>query len=98
VPLGALAKRSGVGAGVGLSIGFFVLYWIFLIGGEKLADRDVISPFMGMWGGNILLLLVGIYLTYRVATEAPPMALTRWINTLRIELRSRRQKNAELAA
>lgn len=71
-PLGALAKRSGVGAGVGLSIGFFVMYWIFLIGGEKLADRGVITPFWGMWGGNLLLLLVGIILTWRVAVEAKP--------------------------
>jgi lipopolysaccharide export system permease protein len=92
VPLGALAKRSGVGAGVGLSIGFFVLYWIFLIGGEKLADRDVITPFVGMWGGNILLVLVGAYLTYRVATEAPPMALTRWINNIRADLKDRRAR------
>ncbi len=71
VPLGALAKRSGVGVGVGMSIGFFVLYWIFLIGGEKLADRGKLSPFLGMWGGNILLTLFGIYLTWRVATERP---------------------------
>jgi lipopolysaccharide export system permease protein len=98
VPLGALAKRSGVGAGVGLSIGFFVLYWIFLIGGEKLADRDVISPFMGMWGGNIILLAIGAYLTYRVASEAPPMALTRWLNNIRIELKSRRAKRADASA
>jgi lipopolysaccharide export system permease protein len=70
VPLGALAKRSGVGAGVGLSIGFFILYWIFLIGGEKLADRAVISPFWGMWGGNLLLLAVGIWLTWRVTVES----------------------------
>ena len=94
VPLGALAKRSGVGAGVGLSIGFFVLYWIFLIGGEKLADRGVITPFWGMWGGNLVLLVVGAYLTYRVASEAPPMALTRWINNIRTEIQSRRAKNA----
>ena len=79
VPLGALAKRSGVGAGAGLSIGFFVLYWIFLIGGEKLADRAVITPFWGMWGGNLILLLIGVYLTWRVASEAPQMRATKWI-------------------
>jgi lipopolysaccharide export system permease protein len=79
VPLGALAKRSGVGAGAGLSIGFFVLYWIFLIGGEKLADRAVITPFWGMWGGNLILLLIGIYLTWRVASEAPQMRSIKWI-------------------
>ncbi len=71
VPLGALAKRSGVGAGTGLSIGFFVLYWVFLIGGEKLADRGVITPFWGMWGGDLILFIVGIALTWRAAVERP---------------------------
>ncbi len=71
VPLGALAKRSGVGAGTGLSIGFFVLYWVFLIGGEKLADRGVITPFWGMWGGDLILLAIGIGLTWRAAVERP---------------------------
>ena len=70
-PLGALARRSGIGPGVGYSIGFFVLYWIFLIGGEKLADRNVISPWVGMWGGNILLGALGLYLTWVVALERP---------------------------
>ncbi len=79
VPLGALAKRSGVGAGTGLSIGFFVVYWIFLIGGEKLADRAVITPFWGMWGGNFILLGIGILLTWRVAVEAPQMLWIKWV-------------------
>jgi lipopolysaccharide export system permease protein len=75
-PLGALARRSGIGPGVGYSIGFFVLYWIFLIGGEKLADRNVIAPWVGMWGGNILLGVLGIYLTWVVAVERPAF---QWI-------------------
>src|SRR5665213_166385 len=78
VPLGALAKRSGVGAGTGLSIGFFVLYWVFLIGGEKLADRAVITPFWGMWGGDLILLLIGIGLTRRAAIERPTQFAKRF--------------------
>ncbi len=95
-PLGALARRGGVGPGVGLSIGFFVLYWAFLIGGEKLADRGVITPFEGMWGGNILLIAVGIYLTWRVAREAPPTRFSVWIKHLfgAIAKRIRRNKSA----
>ncbi|MDP4219780.1 MAG: LptF/LptG family permease [Bacteroidota bacterium] len=68
-PLGALAKRGGIGMGVGLSIGFFILYWAFLIGGEKLADRGLISPFSGMWSANILLGILGGILTIRVLRE-----------------------------
>jgi lipopolysaccharide export system permease protein len=52
-----------------MSLGFFVLYWSFLIGGEKLADRGIVSPFTGMWMANILIGLLGVYLTARVRKE-----------------------------
>ena len=81
-PLGALARRSGVGVGVGLSIGFFVLYWICLIGGEKLADRGKLSPFLGMWGGNIMLTLLGIYLTWRVAKGQQGMGFKSFFSSI----------------
>lgn len=69
VPLGIMAKRGGFGIAATLSMGFFLLYWAFLIGGEKLADRDAVSPFWGMWSANILLGIVGIFLTLRVGKE-----------------------------
>ena len=68
-PLGALARRGGIGMGVGLSIGFFIVYWAFLIGGEKLADRGIISPWSGMWSANIILTAVGLVLINRVMQE-----------------------------
>ncbi|MEK7249732.1 MAG: YjgP/YjgQ family permease, partial [Bacteroidota bacterium] len=40
------------------------------IGGEKLADRNLLSPFWGMWAANILLGIVGVYLTIRIGKEA----------------------------
>jgi lipopolysaccharide export system permease protein len=68
-PLGIMAKRGGFGIAATLSLGFFVLYWAFLIGGEKLADRAILSPFWGMWGANILIGAMGIYLTVKIGRE-----------------------------
>ncbi len=69
VPLGIMSRRGGFGIAATLSLGFFVLYWACLIGGEKLADRDIVSPFVGMWIANILIGLMGAYLTFRTAKE-----------------------------
>jgi len=69
-PLGTMARRGGFGMGAGLSLGFFLFYWANLIGGEKLADRDVLSPFWGMWLANIVLGISGILLTIRMAKES----------------------------
>ena len=69
-PLGIMARKGGFGIAATLSLGFFLFYWAFLIGGEKLADRDITSPFLGMWSANILLGILGIYLTIRIGREA----------------------------
>jgi lipopolysaccharide export system permease protein len=58
-PLGISVRRGGAATGAALSIGFFLVYWVFLILGEKLADRAVIPPWAAMWSPNILLGLVG---------------------------------------
>jgi lipopolysaccharide export system permease protein len=70
LPLGVMSRRGGFGIAATLSLGFFVVYWACLIGGEKLADRAILSPFWGMWIANILIGAAGIYLTYRVGREA----------------------------
>ncbi|MGQ9805687.1 MAG: LptF/LptG family permease [Chlorobiales bacterium] len=59
VPLGVLAKRGGFGIGAGLSLAFFLMYWAFLISGEKLADRAIVPPSVAMWAGNVMLILIG---------------------------------------
>ena len=74
-PLGIKARRGSLGVGVTFSIGFFLLYWIFLIGGEELADRQLLSPFMAMWLPNIIVGSFGAYLTYRVVKET---TFIRW--------------------
>jgi len=68
-PLGTMMRKGGFGMAAGISLIFFLIYWAFLIGGEKLADRDILSPFMGMWGANIFLGIFGILITIKSARE-----------------------------
>ena len=68
-PLGIMAKRGNIVIGLGLSLGFFVLYWAFLIAGEELADRMLITPFWAMWSANILIGAAGLYLLVKSARE-----------------------------
>jgi lipopolysaccharide export system permease protein len=70
-PLGMMTRRSGMGMAIAVSIFLFVIYWAFLIGGEDLADRGMVSPFIAMWGANIFLGILGLYLIYIVVSERP---------------------------
>ena len=69
-PLGVMARKGSMGVAMSLSIGFFLLYWISLIGGEELSDRQFLTPFWAMWSANILVGLAGLYLTWRAVKEA----------------------------
>lgn len=70
-PLGIMSKRGGMGVAIAISIGLFIMYWAFLIGGEDLADRRLMSPFWAMWTANFLLGALGLYLIFIVVTERP---------------------------
>lgn len=69
-PLGVLTKGGNFGMSAAISLGFYILYWIFLLGGEKLADRGLIMPEISMWLGNIVIGIIGIFLTLRVSNES----------------------------
>ena len=59
-----------------ISLFFFLIYWAFLIGGEKLADRGIMTPFFGMWGANIAIGAAGIFLTYKMVKETVTLKFT----------------------
>jgi lipopolysaccharide export system permease protein len=65
-PLGMLARRGGVRAGF-LSVVFFLFYYLCLVGGEQLADRRLLRPWLSMWFPNIILGLLTIVFVARIA-------------------------------
>ncbi len=80
-PLGTMTKKGGFGIAASISLFFFLIYWACLIGGEKLADRSLLSPFMGMWIANILMGIAGLFLTYKTVKESVTLDFS-WIKKL----------------
>ena len=69
-PLGIYTRGGSFGISAAISLGFYLVYWACLIGGEKLADRGMLSPFLSMWAGNIIVGLLGLVLTIRINYES----------------------------
>ena len=68
-PLGMISRKSGFAMSMAFSLGFFIIYWIFLISGEEFADRGLLSPILSMWLPNIVLGTLGTILCYLQSLE-----------------------------
>jgi len=81
-PLGIMARHGGLAVGAGFSLVFFLIYWAGLIGGEELANRLIISPFIAMWAPNIVVGSFGLLLTMRTARERTTINWS-WLQKIR---------------
>ncbi len=64
-PVGVYSRKGGMGIAIGLGLAFFVMYWAFLIGGEELADRGYMAPWLAMWLPNFIMVAIGSIVLYR---------------------------------
>ena len=64
-PIAARYKRGGIALVVGVSLAVFCAYYIALIVGEDLADRQFVSPFWAMWFTNIVFGLFALVMFWR---------------------------------
>jgi len=69
-PVALRFPRGGVGLVIGVSFAIFGLYYVGLIGGETLADKGYLPPWVAMWIANILLLAIGLALAARMGRES----------------------------
>jgi lipopolysaccharide export system permease protein len=74
-PMAIRMGRSGMNMAIGLSILFFLIYYVCLIGGEKLADRAITPPWFAMWSPNIIFGAVAAVLVRKAARE---QTITEW--------------------
>lgn len=64
--------HGGIGLVAGASGLVFTGYYLAVVSGEALADRQVISPVVAMWMANALLLCVVLLLVRRPGHPVPP--------------------------
>ncbi len=77
-PLGAIIRKGGLGLPVVVSVLFFVLFHIISITGEKSVKSGVIDANIGMWIAPVVLLPLGIFLTYKATTDSPLLDADAW--------------------
>jgi lipopolysaccharide export system permease protein len=76
VPMAVTASRSGKGVSVSLAIAVFLVYYLFLMGGERFADRGMLNPAVAMWSANVILLCAGIPLFFKAVREGSLLSIT----------------------
>lgn len=69
-PIALRFPRGGVGLVIGVSLVIFGIYYVGLIAGESLADKNIVPPVLAMWAANILLTIVGAFLMARMGRES----------------------------
>lgn len=69
-PLGAIIKRGGLGVPFLISILFFIIYYLLNMQGEKLAKQEILSPMVGIWAADFILLIVGLIFLRQARVDA----------------------------
>ena len=69
-PLGAIIKRGGLGVPFLISILFFIIYYLLNMQGEKLAKQGLLSPMVGIWAADFILLIVGLVFLRQARVDA----------------------------
>jgi lipopolysaccharide export system permease protein len=77
LPMAVTTARTGKGISVTLALALFLVYYLFLVAGEKMADRGRLDPVIAMWAANVALTLAGIPALIRTVRESSSLDLSR---------------------
>ena len=77
-PLGTISRKGGLGAPVVISVILFIIYYIIDNTGYKMAREALWPCWAGMWLSSFILLPIGIFLTYKAATDSPLFNPEAW--------------------
>jgi lipopolysaccharide export system permease protein len=69
-PLGAIIRKGGLGMPMVVSVLFFLIFHVISIVGEKSSKEGVMEPWLGAWLATLVLLPVGVFLTYKATRDS----------------------------
>lgn len=79
-PLGAIVKKGGFGAPVVIAALLFMVYFVLISIGDGMAQKEIITPFMGMWGPNFVLAPFAIFLMISAANDKSVVDINKFIS------------------
>ncbi len=78
-PLGAIIRKGGMGAPIVISVVMFIIYYIIDNTGYKMAREALWPVTPGMWLSSSILLPIGIFLTWKAATDSALLNPEAWL-------------------
>ncbi len=69
-PLGSIIRKGGLGTPLIFAIIFFMLFYFSSTTGEKFAKENTMTPFTGMWLATMVLVPIGLFLTYKAMRDS----------------------------
>ena len=69
-PLGSIIRKGGLGTPMVLAIIFFVIFFLLNNFGEKFAKSGEWTVYFGMWMPSMVLIPVGLFLTYKAMRDS----------------------------
>ena len=68
-PLGAIIRKGGLGLPIVVGVVLFLTYHFIGIFAKNSAEDGSISPWIASWLSSLIMLPLGVYLTYRATTD-----------------------------
>ncbi len=69
-PLGSIIRKGGLGMPLVVAIIFFLIFHLLNMFGEKFVKEGLTTPFTGMWLAVMVLIPIGIFLTYKAMNDS----------------------------
>jgi len=70
IPMALRFPRGGMGLVIGGGLAVFAIYYVGLIAGEGLGNKDIVHPWIAMWAPDIIFAVLGIYGMIQVGRES----------------------------